>query len=214
MSEDIVYRIGVESDRQELSELFKNHYAPNEPFNRGWINDDPVPEDIEMTLKALDEGTSFIAVDVTKNIIVGASITGVDEASSQQAILDEANRTANKKWAQYLRLYALLDKQANIYQRYNVERVFHVHCLSMHGDYSGRSIATKLVQKSFELAASLGHKMCSINCSSFYTELIARKLKMECIGELAMDDIKSETGERLVYSAPPHTHIRTYVKRL
>lgn len=214
MSDDIVYRLGEEKDRHELSELFKNHYAPNEPFNRGWINDDPVPEDIELTLKALGERTSFIAIDVAKNTIVGACITGVDEATSQQATLDEANRTSNKKWAQYLRLYARLDNQANIYQRYNVERVFHVAGLSVNGDYSGRSIATKLVQKSFELAASLGHKMCSINCSNFYTEQIARKLKMECVGELAMDDIKSETGERLVYSPSPHTHIRTYIKRL
>lgn len=214
MSDEILYRVAVENDRHELYELFKNHYVPNEPFNRGWINDDPVPEDIELTLKSLAEDTSFVAIDVAKNIIVGACMTGVDEASSQQTTLDEANRTPNKKFAEYLKLYVRIDKMANIYQRYNVERIFHVYGLSVKGDYGGRSIATKLVQKSFDLGASLGHTVCTINCSSFYTELIARKLKMECVNELAMEKIRSETGERLVFSAPPHTHIRTYVKRL
>jgi hypothetical protein len=56
--------------------------------------------------------------------------------------------------------------------------------------------------------------MCTINCSSFYTEQIALKLKMECVSELAMADIKSEDGERLTFPPPPHTHIRNYVKRL
>lgn len=39
-------------------------------------------------------------------------------------------------------------------------------------------------------------------------------LKMECVNELAMADIKDEEGERLVYTLPPHTHIRTYAKWL
>lgn len=214
MCDNISYRVAFESDRAELAELFEKFYFPNEPFNCGWIDNDPVPEDIVLTLKALGEGTSIVAVDHDKNIIVGACITGVDDGTSQQAMLDEANQTSNAKWAQYLRLYARLDNEANFYERFNVDKLFHVHGLSVNGDYRGRSIATKLVQKSFEMAATLGHKICTINCSSFYTEQIAMKLKMECMNELAMDDIKNEKGERLVYSSPPHTHIRTYAKRL
>lgn len=210
----IEYRIATFADRDELKELFEKYYLRNEPLNCGWINDDPVPEDIEWTLNSLLEGTSYIAVDWVKNIIVGACITGVDKASSQQAMLDEANQTTNKKWAQYLRLYAKLDNDASVYQRFNVEKVAHVQGVTVNSDYRGLSIATTLLSKSIEMAASLGHEVYTINCSSFYTERIAVKLKMERIGETSMDDIKSETGERLVYSSPPHTHIRTYAKRL
>lgn len=214
MTDVISFRIATESDHDELVELFEKHYSRNEPFNKGWINDDPVPEDIDLTLKALPQGTSFIAVDDVKNTIVGACITGVDDASSQQSMLDEASQTSNKKWAQYLRLYIQLEKNADVYQRFNVKKQFHVHGLAVNGDYRGRSIASKLVEKSFNLAASLGYKICSMYCSSFYTEQIALKLQMELIGEMSMENIRSETGERLVYSSPPHTHIRTYAKRL
>lgn len=114
MSDNISYRIATESDRAELAVLFEKHYFPNEPFNCGWIDDDPVPEDIVSTLKSLGEGTSFVAVDGIKNAIVGACLTGIDDASSTLTMLEEANQTTNKKWAQYLRLYARIENNANI----------------------------------------------------------------------------------------------------
>lgn len=214
MSKNIYYRLASLDEREDLADLFKKYYFPNEPFNSGWINDEPVPEDIDWTLKLLDEGTSFVAVDTDKNIIVGACLTGVDDTSSGQVMLDVAKQTKHKKWSQYLKMYALLDEQANICKRYNVEKVFHVSAVVVNNDYRGHSIATKLVEKSFALGASLGFLVCSLNCSSFYTERIAMGLKMECVNELAMADIKSEEGERLVYTLPPHTHIRTYAKWL
>lgn len=180
----------------------------------GWINDDPVPDDIDLVLESFDGGTSFVAIDDATNTIVAACIAGPDDPSSTQTMLDEASRTANKKWAHYLRLYARLAIDTNIYRRFNVEKTFHVHCLTVNGDYRGRSIATKLVQKSFETAASLGYKMCSINCSNIYTERIAVKLKMEWISELSMASIVDEDGVRLTYPPPPHTHIRNFVKQL
>lgn len=214
MQSEISYRIAAMEDRDELTELLNKHFYPDEPFNSGWTNKDPVPEDIDFTFQSLGDKTSFVAVHDAKNIIVGACLTGVDEPSSVQAMLQEADRTASKKWAEYLRLYARIDTEANIFQRFNVEHSFHVHCLVVHADYRGRAVAAKLVQKSFELAASLGYKMCSINCSSYYTEQVAQKLNMKCVSELAMDTVKSEEGARLIFASPPHTHVRTYIKQL
>ena len=214
MTSEISYRLATVDDHDELSVLLTKNFQHGEPFNRYWVNNDPVPEDIEWSLKLLVEGTSFIAVDNVRSIIVGACLTGVDEASTTQNTLDEANKTTHKKWAQYLRLYARVDMNANIFGRFNVEKIFHVSALAVNDGYRERSIATKLVEKSFELATSQGYKLCSIYCSSFYTERIAQKLKMEFVGEIAMDEIKDEKGERLTFPPPPHSHIRTYVKQL
>lgn len=214
MTFNISYRVSIESDRSELKKLFEEYYYPYEPVNTGWIDVDPVPEDMTLTLKALGDGTSLVAVDDVKNIIVGACITGVVDGTSKQALLNEANRTTNRKWAQYLQLYARLDSEANFYQRFNVQKLFHVGGLTVNVDYRGRSIATKLVQKSIEIAAGLGFEICTIYCSSFYTEQIALNLKMDFVSELAMDDIKDEKNELLIHSYSPHTHIKTYAKRL
>lgn len=211
---NISYRLASLDDKEELFDLFTNFYFPSEPFNTSWINDDPVPEDVEWTLKLLDEGTSFVAVDDEKNIIVGACLTGVDEPTSKLATLEAAARTTNKKFAQYLTLYARLDNEADIYKRFNVGKVFHVSAAVVHDNYRGRSIALTLFEKSFELATALGFKASSVNCSNYYTEKIAKKLHMKLLNELDTATIKDEEGNRLVYSKPPHTHIRTYGKLL
>lgn len=210
----ISYRLATLADREDLSELFTTFYYPNEPFNISWVNDDPVPEDVDWTLKLLEEGMSFVAFDDLKGIIVGACLTGVDDPTSKQTMLDVAAQTTNTKFAQYLKLYARLDEEADIYQRFNVGKVFHVSAAVVHDYYRGRAIATELFEKSFELAADLGFQVSSVNCSSYFTEVIAKRIKMTLLNELDMATIKDESGKRLVYSSPPHTHIRTYGKRL
>lgn len=208
------YRIATADDYDALTELLNKYFYPDEPFNSGWVNDDKIPEDMAYCLESIGSGMSFVAVNEETKAIVGACLTGVDEASSIQTMLDEANRTTSKKWSQYLRLYARIDVDANIFERFNVEQSFHVHTLVVHGDYRGKSVAQQLLEKSYALAAARGFKLCSINCSSVFTEQIALKLRMERVGEIAMSDIKDEQGERLIYPPPPHTHITTYAKRL
>lgn len=213
MSDSIFYRIATVDDIEELRVLLTTIFTRDEPFNKGWVNDDPVPEDIEVTLSE-GLGSSFVAIDSSKNKIVGACMTCVEDRATIRETLKEADNTPNKKWAEYLRLYARLDLNANIFERYEVDRLFHVSALAVDSDYRGLSIAYTLVQKSFELAKSERFKLCSINCSSIYTEKIAMKMGMECVGALAMADIKDSAGQRLIFPEPPNTHIRTFAKKL
>lgn len=39
-------------------------------------------------------------------------------------------------------------------------------------------------------------------------------MKMECVASIAMDSVKDSAGNRLIFPEPPHTHIRTYAKKL
>lgn len=213
MLDKIFYRVATVGDVDELRELLTTIFTRDEPFNKGWVNDDPVPEDIEVTLSE-GLGSSFVAVDSAKGKIVGACMTCIEDRTTVRETLEEADNTPNKKWAEYLRLYARLDLNANIFQRYGVDRLFHVSALAVDSSYRGLSIANTLVEKTLELARSQGHKLCSINCSSIYTEKIAVNMKMECVGALAMADIKDSSGKRLIFPEPPHTHIRTYAKKL
>lgn len=209
----ISYRRATVTDRAELYDLIREYFQKNEPFNQGWINLDPVPEDIDLSLKSLSDGTSFVAVNDENNVIVGACLTGVDSEASTREMLEESERTNSQKYAEYLRLYVEVDRRANIFERFQIPQAFHVLCLVVNSNFSGQSIGTTLVDKSFGLAQTLGYQMCSINCSSYHTEKIAKKLEMEFVSEIAMSEIKDQKGSRLVFTSEPHTHIRTYVKR-
>ncbi|CAG9800083.1 unnamed protein product [Chironomus riparius] len=214
MSKSIIYRPATVADRCELQELFNTHYYQNEPITVGWINNNPVPEDLASTLDVLDEKMSIVAADEATNRIVGACIAGVDTQIDIENIIDEAKKTANKKWTQYLQLYARIRLESNIFEKFSVDESFHVHALVVDANYQNNSIGTKLMAKSFKLAASLDYKICSVNCSSTYTSKIATKLNMQYIGPIAIDSVMDEDGRRLIYPPEPHTHINSYAKRL
>lgn len=74
-----------------------------------------MPEDLGLTLAELDEEMSIVAVDVETNRIVGACIVGIDTPRATAAVIDAAKTTSTKKWAQFLRLYARLDMESDIF---------------------------------------------------------------------------------------------------
>lgn len=160
----VSYRVADLRDHDEIKALMIKHFYTSEPLNFGWINNDTVPEDIEHSLEALNESASYVAIDDDKKLIVGACLTAVDGPQSAQEMLDESKRTKNQKWSEYLRIYARIDKDANILKKFKADKSFFIHTLVVHSDYRGRSIATALVKECHKLAKTLGFKITSISC--------------------------------------------------
>lgn len=211
----ISYRIATSTDRNEIEELFNKHFYPNEPINACWINNEPVPEDLEFTLAELDEEMSIVALDVETNRIVGACIIGIDTPKATAAVIENAKITSNRKWSQMLRLYARLDVESNIFQRFNIDESFHIHAIVVNSNYRCRSIGYQMIKETFQHGTSRGYKLCSINCSSAFTQKMALKFNMECMSSIPMESVIDENdGSQLIFPISPHTHIRTYAKRL
>jgi ribosomal protein S18 acetylase RimI-like enzyme len=210
----VVFRVAAASDRCEIERLFADHFYRSEPFNVGWINDDIVPEDREAVFDLISHNLSIVAVDESTNRIVGACIANVDMPDDIQAMQEEAERTESRKWSQYLQLFIRIARESNLFERLQVREIFHVNEMAVDANYRNQSIGRQLIAMCQQHGAALGYKVCSVNCSSVYTERIATKLGMECMSAIAMDSVMDENGERLIYPPAPHTHIRTYAKRL
>jgi ribosomal protein S18 acetylase RimI-like enzyme len=214
MSSQIVFRVATVADRCEIQRLFAEHFYPHEPFNVGWINNDPVEEDREAVLDLISLNVSVVAVDEDLKRIVGACIANIDTPDDIAAMEAEAARTNSKKWSQFLQLFIRLARESNLFERLQVKEIFHVNEMTVDANYRNQSIGRQLMEECYRLGASRGYKVCSVNCSSVYTERIAVKLGMECMSAVAMDTVMDEDGERLIYPPSPHTHIRTFAKRL
>ncbi|KAG5678329.1 hypothetical protein PVAND_008014 [Polypedilum vanderplanki] len=214
MWSNIVFRVATIADRCEIHKLFAEYFYQYEPFNVGWINDEVVIEDRETILDLINQNMSIVAIDKDTNCIVGASICNVETPDEVHVMKEEAERTTNRKWSQYLQLFIRIASESNIFERFNVKEIFYINEMAVNANYRNQSIGTKLMEKCHQLGTSLGYKICSVNCSSVYTERIAVKLGMECMSAIAMDSVMDEKGERLIYPPAPHTHIRTFAKLL
>lgn len=213
--QNYTYRIASFSDRDEIVNLLNHHFFPYEPMNLGWITKgDARKEDIELSLEDLDKGYCIVAVESETSKIVGASCNAVDRPGGVKEMYREADETTNPKWAEYLRFYAEMDKLAGIFNKFKVDASFHVHALVVRHEHTQKSIGLNLIRETHHLGALLGYKLSTINCSSAYTEIIAKKIGMEKVFDMAYDDVRGKNGQKLILSMPPHTHFATYAIKL
>lgn len=213
----ITYRIAVESDRDDVLEFIRKHYYPEEPITIGNAPKTPDSADENFSVSVIPFGASIIAVDpLENNKIVGAILAGPIERGEADLMVDESKRCEidNKKWSEILLLLAHLEKNANIYDRYNIKKALHIHVLGVDGNYRGKSIGVNLMQKCFDAGKSLGYPLVTVDCTSVFSIRIAEKLQMENIYTLAFNEYKNKNGQQVFAPPLPHTHIKTFTKLL
>lgn len=213
----IVYRVAVESDRDNVLEFIRKYYYPEEPITIGNAPKMQDSADEEFSVSVIPYGASIIAVDTLNcNRMVGIILAGPIEPGEAVHMVEESKRceSESKKWSEILLLLAHLEENANIYERYNIERALHIHVLGVDCEYRGKSIGVNLMQKCFDAGKSLGYPLVTVDCTSKFSIRIAEKLQMENIYTLAFNDYKDNNGREVFKPPLPHTHIKTFTKIL
>ncbi|KAG4066354.1 hypothetical protein HA402_000578 [Bradysia odoriphaga] len=209
--DNIIIRVANENDAEDMLEFLRKYYFTEEPITLGNEPKQQSPEDEDFHISLLSIGASIIAIDSDRNgQIVGAVLAGPVEPTEADDMLDEAKSCKDKKWSEILCLLAHLDIQANIYERYSVDRALHVHALAVHSRTRGQSIGRRMMEKCMENGKKLGYPLLCADCSSVYSIRMAEKLHMDCIGSLAYEDYRDDNGRQVFRPPHPHTHIKTF----
>lgn len=213
--DDILIRVALDSDKEAILNFIRQHYYPDEPITIG--NEPKVPsrQDEEFSISIIPYGVSIVAIDPKcNNQIVGAALAGSIGPSEADDMVTEAEHCTDKKWQEILYLLAHLERNANLYERYGVEKALHVHVMGVDRNARGKSIGIKLMRKCMENGKALGYPVISLDCTSIFSIRIAEKLQMECVGKLAYADYTDANGKQLFRPPQPHTHIKTFAKLL
>lgn len=215
INNNVVIRVANESDTAAVLEFVRNHYYPEEPITLGNEPKQQSTEDEEFHMSLIPMGISIVAIDTERNNqIVGALLAGPIHSNEAEEMIEEAKLCKDKKWSEILYLLAYLEHQANIYERYNVDRALYVHAISVHSQSRGQSIGLKMMEKCMENGKNLGYSLLSADCTSVYSIRLAEKLQMDCVSVLAYEDYKDDNGKQLFQPPLPHTHIKTFAKIL
>lgn len=214
-SDDILIRVAIESDREAILDFIRHHYYPEEPLTIGNEPNVQSRQDEEFTISVIPHGVSIVAIDSQRNNrIVGAAMVSPIGPSEADETQHEAEHCTDKKWQEILYLLAHLQRKANLYERYGVEKALYVHALGVDRNARGKSIGIKLMRKCMDNGKALGYPLISLDCTSIFSIQMAEKLQMECVGELAYTDYTDANGKQLFRPPPPHTHIKTFAKLL
>lgn len=214
-NDDILIRVAHETDTNAIVTFICQHYYPDEPLTIG--NDPKVPsrEDIAFSMSIIGNGVSIVAIDLHRNNqIVGCLLAGAIGPNEADDIVAEAERCDDKKWQEILYLLARLERNANLYRRYGVDKALHVHAMGVDRRVRGKSIGIKLMRKCMENGKANGYPLISLDCTSVFSIRIAEKLQLDCVGKLAYADYTDANGKQLFRPPLPHTHVQTYAKLL
>lgn len=216
--DNISCRIATIHDQNAVLEFLRKHFYPDEPLTNGL----PIkPQDNaheEYAVSLLDYGTSIIAMDLAKsNKIIGVSLSGEYTPSTTEWKLKEAvlTKNTNQSWSNVMTLMAHLEKRANIFERYDVQKAIDYSSTAVDKEYRGYGITEKMIQTMEDKARLLGHSLATTICTSHYSiHICSTILQMKCIAELKYSDYKDDDGKQVFNPPPPHTHIALYAKEL
>nr|UGX61747.1 arylalkylamine N-acetyltransferase [Henosepilachna vigintioctopunctata] len=208
---DCEYSIAEAEDKNEILDLARKYFNLDEPLNEyiGLTGPDGRCPDLEAYMIAsLDEGTSVKATCDGK--LVAFSMNGIvySQDESEKSYVD------NPKFQKILDFLNYNSLACDIFKRYpNADKAMSVKIVSVDPCMRGKGVATKLVEKTREIAKDLGCKLMFVECTSHFTALIMQRLGFEKIYSLDYADYKVD--EEVVFKPKkPHSTYTVYTQEL
>lgn len=214
LKKEIHYRVATENDYNAVLEFLRLHYYPEEPLTIACKPPEQDSYDEEANMSNIYHGTCIIAVSDEQ--IVGAFLAGPKYPNEDKKLLEEASHIPNSKWAKILLFLATLERDSNIYQKYNVDKAMHGHVLAVDKNFRGNGIGLNLFKKSMERAKELGFPLYSTDCTSVYSAQLCERLNMDCVNVCAFADYRmpDKNKEQVFYPPEEHKLVKTYAKMI
>lgn len=102
----------------------------------------------------------------------------------------------------------------NLFDKFNVDRIFELRILSVDQNYRGQGIARSLVNESERVAAENGFKLVKLDATSLFTQKLSATLGFITASEKRFDEYRNENGEVIIQVEPPHVSTKIMYKLL
>lgn len=217
----------VQKDKPKVLEFLRKFFYHDEPLNTaiglraGFI----CPTLEEFSLSTFDEGISVGAVAADGTLVgvcINACLTREEDEQARKewaAVADDVVEDAraldddDARFAQIQRMLSQATAEGEVFQHApaDLDRIFDIFILSVDSSWRGKGIATKLLDRSREIAQADGHRLMRIVCTSFVSALIASRMGYRCIAKVDYKTVLDRKGQRVFPTEPPHDAVTTYV---
>lgn len=214
----IKIKIAIESDLESISYFIKIHFEAMEPIMKSYqlktaaTNDSRSEIDNalnEFHLECIKSQTAFVAYSL-ENELVGVLLSNKIEPKHSEETLEFASKLSGRKFADFCKLMAYVGSKADVFKRLNVQQSLHIEIISVHKNFLGRGIASKLFDECFKQAKALKFPALSLNCTSYFTSRICEKNDLELLSTVSYDEFNSHAGKLLFIPNEPHTLIKSF----
>ncbi|XP_034490061.1 dopamine N-acetyltransferase [Drosophila innubila] len=210
--DEIKISVATVDDSERLLKFLHVHYYREEPLTVGCEPPEPDAADENFLLSNLPHGTCVMAMHEGR--IIGAGVAGPKMPDEADHLFEEAERLAGSKWGCILGLLAIVERDANVFQRYNVNKALHVHAIGVDSSLRGRRIGERIVTALAARGRELGYPVFTSDCTSVYSARMMKRLGFELLNRMPYTDYVDAAGKQLIKPPAPHEFVETYVLRL
>ncbi|XP_073838939.1 arylalkylamine N-acetyltransferase-like 2 [Musca autumnalis] len=213
-ADDIRICIIEPKDRQRVLDFLRIYFYNDEPINIGIEPKEPAPADEEFTISNIDHGTCLMAIHKESKAIVGALLAGPTGPDEADKLFEEAAAAGSSKWGTILTFLACAERDANVCQRYGVQKVLHAYGIGVDSKMRGKNIGGLLLSELAKLGKQLGYECIAAECTSYYSIKMCERMGWECVHTIYYNDYLDENKKPVFAVDPPHECCKTFVLRL
>ena len=212
MSDDlsISYSIIPIKRTEEVLNLLDKTFLKDEPLNcnKGFTEEDngTLKEDYALMIQ---QGLSLITVDDKTGQVIGVRLSV--PADRYQGTSHK--KTYSAKVMDLFNLFEFANNSVDVYEKYDVDKILEFKALSVHPNYRRFGIATKLVQKSIELARSRGFEVVKVKATGKYSQKLFNNLDFDLLFEKSYRDYNDD-GEVVFKNMGIHTGFQLLAKKI
>ncbi|XP_069676773.1 arylalkylamine N-acetyltransferase-like 2 [Periplaneta americana] len=207
-------------DDERINKFMEEAYIKHEPLsvslglnNAGWSEEDDEGPEI------LSEGVSLMAValegrEFETGEILGLCLNGEMSSNDAEILARMAANCKDRKFAKIMAFLSRMDRDANIWGRFDVQRAMGIFVMAVDSRATGRGIGRALMERSRDVARAQGFPMLRVDCTSDFTARICGRLGMDCVHVQPYQLYTDDDGHTVFRPPDPHTHFRMFTQRL
>ncbi|XP_070533036.1 uncharacterized protein [Ptychodera flava] len=193
---EITYEVLTEDHFEEAAHILTSTFVNGNPVSLVL----KLPYEAELTYNRLlcrnyaKDGVSVVAIDKELNKVIGAAVGTIVKGTDPNAMLDEFSLMPDEVKPYYKPVGPLFGKlercifESSKFLNNPDCKILKSYKISVHPDYEGRGIGTKLADLRRELGEKKDVKFISVFTTALGSQILYKKLGYEDIGEIFYKD--------------------------
>ncbi|KAJ8919253.1 hypothetical protein NQ315_003836 [Exocentrus adspersus] len=165
-------------------------------------------------LMTLKDGLSVMAVDKDTEVIAGVALNGIARQGDTERSLEEMKSIDNVPYQRIFGLLNSVNKEIDLFGKYNVDKIFELRILSVDSNYRGKGVAKELFSRSEIIAEEHGFKLMKVDATSLFTQKISESFGFHVEKSVKYGDYKDADGKKIYDTKSPHDYYKVMVKQL
>lgn len=213
-NDDIQIRFIAVEDCQRVFDFVKLYFFTNEPLSTCHKPGEERGFGESIIRSFLESGLCLMAICQATNELVGITLNSAEHPKKTEELRKDIPKRDDATGVKIHKFLTSVEYEADLFKRYNVDKILHLVILCVKSEMRGRSIGKRLFEAVWNLGKQQSFELVAVDCTSFYSARIAEHLGWDCVNVCYYRDYVDEDNNQVFNPLPPHECCKIYAVRL